>query len=154
MNQNTRRGSVYILVLGVTTLVMTIGVGAALASRSALDRQGEAEALLQADAAARSALELALASLNSNPTRITGLTAGTLSIPTIIGGFVVAVAVEEGDGGTLGAHSDYDRLRITVLAERNEIRQYRSIIVEPAINPKAGEPLYRMIPGSYRIVVE
>ena len=153
MTCRRRRGSVYILVLGITTLVATIGIGAALTSRTALERQNEAGTLLEADAAARSAIELALATLNNAPSKITSLPANELGLPTTIAGYVVAVSISDPDEGTVG-NDPYERLSLVAMAERGSVRQYRSIIIEPTIGAVAGQPLYHIMPGTYQIRIE
>lgn len=155
MKNMQRRGSIYILVLGVTTLVLTIGVGATLAARETLVIQKEMGSLIGADAAARSGLELALATLNQSPTTLTSLQERELAFPTAFGDYVVSIAVDNPDNpGTIGIATNYERLLVIALAERGEIRQYRSMIFEQVLNPQAGEPRYRMIPGSYRMMFE
>ncbi len=153
MTCKTRRGSMYILVLGMTTLVMTISVGTALVTRSDLESQKDTGKLLGADAAARSALELALATLNNAPAQITSLTELQLELPTLIGGFVVAIAVTDPDDGIMN-NATNERIKLIALAEQGDIRQYRSIIVEPVIDLSAGSAKYRVIPGTYQIEIE
>jgi hypothetical protein len=153
MPRHNRRGSVYILVLGVTTLVMTISVGAALMTRSELQSQKDTGELLGADAAARSGLELTLATLNNAPTQIASLTERQLNLPTSIGGFVVAIAVTDPDDGIMG-NATNERLKLIAMAERGDIRQYRSIIVEPVIDSAAKSVKYQIIPGTYQIEIE
>ncbi len=153
MTCKSRRGSMYILVLGMTTLVMTISVGTALVTRSDLESQKDTGKLLGADAAARSALELALATINNSPTQITSLTERQLELPTSIGGFVVAIAVTDPDDGIMRNGAN-ERLKLIALAEQGDIRQYRSIILEPVISSDAGSAKYRVIPGTYQIEIE
>ncbi len=153
MRHTQRRGSIYIFVLGITTLVMTIGVGAAMSSRILLERQRTSGRIMEADAAVRSGLELALATLNNSPNAILSLTRLELAKPTAFGDYQVSIAVNDPDDDTIGDDA-VERIRVIALAERGDLRQYRSMIFEPTINPAAGQPAYRMIPGSYRIEFE
>lgn len=153
MTRDSRRGSVYVLVLGVTTLVMTIGVGAALCARASLEDQRTAEDMLAADAAARSGLELTLATLNALPSSLPSATRDTLTLPTTLGEFTISVAISDPDGvSPLGVAGQ--RTKLIALAQRGTTRQLRSIIIEPVVDREGGEPYFTMIPGSYRIEVE
>jgi hypothetical protein len=148
----SRRGTIYIMVLGVSMLVLTIGVGAALAAREGVARQDQNRILLGADAAARSTLELALSIMNNAPSAVAGWTRQEFLVPTQLGDYAVAFAVLDPDGRDRGA--SLNRLKVVALAQGDGVRQYRSMIVEPTLNPGAGEAAYRVIPGSYRIEVE
>lgn len=147
-----RRGTIYIMVLGISMLVLTIGVGATFAAREGFERQEQTDLLLGADSAARSALEMAFALMNNYPANVSSIPQGEFVIPTEYGSYAIAFALIEPDGKNRGA--SLNRIKVIAMAQADGVKQYRSMIVEPTFSPGAGEPAYHVIPGSYRIEIE
>lgn len=150
--RQSRRGTIYIMVLGVSALVLTIGVGAAYASRENLERRKNSENLLAADAAACSALELAFAFLNRYPSARASMSDEQFLLPTEYGDFAIDFAVLEPDGKDRG--DSLNRIKIIALAQGDGVKQYRSMIIEPTFSPRSGEAAFRVIPGTHRIEIE
>jgi len=150
--KHARRGTIYVMVLGISTLVLTIGVGATFAARENLVRQDRNDMLLGADAAARSALELAFALMNNYPANMPSIPRDEFVVATEYGSYAIAFAISDPDGKDRGA--SLNRLKVIALAQGDGVRQYRSMIVEPTFKPATGEAAFRVIPGSYRIEIE
>ncbi|MBX3324026.1 MAG: hypothetical protein KF757_13675 [Phycisphaeraceae bacterium] len=146
----SRRGSVYLLVLGVSMMVVTIGVGSALAARAQLERQSIAADVARADTGAVSALERVIGLIVEGKVDPRSMGAGVWVPETNLRGVMISVSYRDPDDGNL-TDDAWDRVKITSRARLNSVTQYRSIMIEPLPNASGGVRGWKRIPGSYRV---
>lgn len=97
----TARGGIYIAVLGVTVIVMTLGLGGLLAARAHHGVAVDLRNTMRAQAASVAAVELARLSMAENPSWRTELTSGVWSAPVAFAGTMVSWRVSDPTDGNL-----------------------------------------------------
>lgn len=136
-----RRGSVYVLVLGLASMSVVIGAGAIavsrLGARSAADNRDWNEATVLA----ASGVEAAIAKMNTDPTWRVQLLSGVTSGPAAMGrGTMAYRVVDETDNdlslGLLGP------VRIYGVGASGNARRYFSAVAAPAGSGPPAEALY------------
>lgn len=99
LGRHCRRGSAYVSVLGVSTIVALIGVTSLLASRVELRITRQEEAAVQAAVSAPSLIEVALLRLDGDPNWRTTYTSGDWTANETVGGVTYNFSlVDEKDG--------------------------------------------------------
>lgn len=109
-----RRGMMYVLVLGATAIVTTIGLAALLATRIATRDAAEAQDYIAARANARSAMQIALTALQADANWRTTFKAGAILLPTQIGTGRFSAQIRDTDDGVLDDDPS-DPVEITAL---------------------------------------
>lgn len=113
MNQRTphRRGSVYIMVLGVSLLVTVMGVGSLLAARSSARAAETGTETEQAQQSARAAVEFGLYYIRNNPNWRDLKTSGSWSNKTVFAEGAINFALVDEVDGVLN-NNDTDPVRV------------------------------------------
>jgi hypothetical protein len=141
---------VYLLVVGVSMMVVTIGVGSALAARADLARQSLAVEVARAEWAANGALELAVSGVVEGSINPRILNHMQWIRPTTIGGVVTGVMMVDPDDGVL-SDDVWERVQVVSRAEIGGAAQYRSVILEPRKAGSSDTTEWRVVPRSYRV---
>ncbi|HVU62531.1 MAG TPA: hypothetical protein VHC70_01045, partial [Phycisphaerales bacterium] len=99
LSGSARRGSVYVMVLLVSMIVLVIGLGSVMVSRSAARATIATADWSEAGLGAQSGVEYALAVMNSSPTwRSDTTSGGVIAAPKVGRATVVVSIVDEADG--------------------------------------------------------
>jgi hypothetical protein len=95
----SRRGGVYVLVLGVSTMIAVVGLGAIAVSRSQIRSTKAAADWCKAGIAAEAAVETAISLMNTQPTwRADYVSGGRVNVGALGGSTVGFALLDEGDG--------------------------------------------------------
>lgn len=95
------RGTVYIVVLATMSIVLTLTLSGLINARTELAAAARTEEESTARAAARSALEIAIDTINADPTWRESVSGGVLISPTFLGDARFRVTVADPDDGDL-----------------------------------------------------
>jgi hypothetical protein len=126
-----RRGSAYVMVLGVATLVAVIGMGVLLAARVGTRMTVDGNDAVEADALAASAVEQALTLINADPGWRSRYGSGKDNGPYPLGrGTITWKVVDEFDGDLANNANDVTRLYGTGSVGR--ARRVYSVLLQPA----------------------
>ncbi|XAL98866.1 hypothetical protein OT109_14910 [Phycisphaeraceae bacterium D3-23] len=137
-----QRGTVYLLVLVVTAMLVGIGVTAVMVGR--IDVQGEAlqDDMAQARQLGLGGLEVVRKRLESNSGWRSTYTNDVWSAPTVVGdGVCVFKLVDEGDGSLLD--DDTDPVRVYVKATVGSAVRIYSVVIEMASAKTVEVPIVR-----------
>lgn len=147
----SRRGSVYVLVLGVSMLVVTIGAGAALGARADLERRSVAADLAQAESAAGGVISVVIQAMNEREIDVRTVEENRWILKSSRGRLEIEVRFSDPDDGSLSNDAN-GRVRIESRAVVGRVSQYRSLIVQPRLETGDIRPSkWGVVPGTYRI---
>lgn len=130
-----QRGSVYILVLGVSLLVTVLGVGALMAVRVERDRATLDADAQQARRLAESAIDLALLEINNDPAWRTTHTDDVWVGEQSFAGGAIDWKLDDADGDL--ADDDTERIKLIGAGRLGDARQRVGVTLEPPV----GDPL-------------
>lgn len=129
------RGSVYVLVLGASVLVMIVGLAAAGIARAQLRSVTSAGDGSSAATAAAGAIEIALNALNTDSAWTSALTHGSTVGPLSIGDSAAVLTVLDPNGGSLVSAAG-DTIRVFAQGKHRTATRYCSVeVVAGAIEP-------------------
>lgn len=132
-----RRGSVYIVVLGVITLLSVLGVGALMLAQTARRSAAVVSSMESVSRAAQSGLESAVARLGSDPDWRATLIAGDGEIATMpLPGAKARIVAENPSGGPVDPHP-WAPIRLRSTAADDRARRIVSVELAPDITPIA-----------------
>lgn len=128
---HTRRGAVYVLVLGVATMVAVVGIGVIALARSSGQASKATRDWVEAGTLAASGVELALGYINTTSTWRTDAVNRAWIGPLMLGdGRVAFTLVDEGDSDL--ANNNYDPVRVYVTATVGESTRVYSVQAAPS----------------------
>lgn len=128
-----RRGSVYILVLGASTMVAVVGIGAVALARSSVRATTAAADWSEAGFAAQSGIDYIVAVMNATPTWRTDLKNNTVYGPFSVGRAKIAITlIDEGDADFSDDASE--PVRAYAVATVGGATRTYSALIEPASN--------------------
>jgi len=124
------RGSAYVLVLGVATLVAVIGTAALLAGRINLRMTVGANDAIEADSLATSAIEQALTLLNTDPGWRTNYKSGAENGPFALGRGTASFTLVDEYDGNLG-NDKLQPVRLYGTGSVGRARRVYSVLLQP-----------------------
>lgn len=128
---HSRRGAVYVLVLGVATMVAVVGIGVIALARSSGQASKATRDWVEAGTLAASGVELALGYINSTSTwRTDAVNRAWIGPLTLGDGRVAFTLVDEGDSDL--ANNNYDPVRVYVTATVGQSTRVYSVQVAPS----------------------
>jgi len=121
-SRNSRRGTVYVVVLAVLSIVITVSLSSLLNARSELVSASRTADEVMARSIARSGIELALAQIGTDPDWRSSVSGGAL-IPkaSLMGGLIRVEVTDPVDGDLLNDYSD--PFALTAIGEYGSARQ-------------------------------
>lgn len=129
----TRRGSVYALVLGATAIVTAVGLGAVLTARINARTLSWTQEAADARAAGAAALELALHAIKADPDWRTAVTNGKFISGEVNGGAFTVYATAP-DGSALSTDGSTQAL-LRVEVTSGPATQVMQLLLEPRVVP-------------------
>ncbi|MBC8108132.1 MAG: hypothetical protein H7Z14_16215 [Anaerolineae bacterium] len=124
-----RRGSVYVMVLGISLLVSVIGIAALTAVRVQLRTSSNANDSEDARLFAQSGVEVARNWINSDPAWRTSRASGATATLTLGKGSVSISMIDPGDGDF--TDSPFDSLKLTATGYKGLARQKIQVTLTP-----------------------
>jgi len=128
--RGARRGTVYLLVLAVTTIVTAIGLGAMLSQRAHTDAASRARDTADARAAASSAIELAAWMIDLDPNWRHNFGEGTWFASLDVGRARASLEAVAADGNTWDPDDREQPIELTATATAGEATQHLRVVIE------------------------
>lgn len=133
MRGRSRRGGAYVLVLGVTTMVGVMGVGAVLAQRVQFQARSFVEHSVAARIAAIAGLEMAMQQIDEDD-QWRELLVADPSFPDVeVNGVTVAVTAASVGGGAIDPDDPAGPIELRAIAQIGSTRQSYRVVLEPII---------------------
>ncbi len=127
----SRRGSVYILVLGASTMIAVVGIGAIALARSSVRATVASSDWSEAGIAAQGGIEYVVAVMNSSPTWRTDLKNNKVYGPFAVGRAKVALTLIDEVDGDLSDDAT-ENVRVYAVATIGSSTRTYSVLAEPA----------------------
>ena len=128
-NRSRRRGTVYIIVLASMSIVMTISLSGLVTARTELAAASRTDEEASARSIARSALEIAVETINADPAWRESVSSDILVAKSSLGdGAFHVTAVDPDDGDLLDDYTD--PVVLTAIAQRGQSTQKYSLRME------------------------